>query len=157
MRKNSQAFALLSLFSLACYGGALTQSEIHLLKDRAEEAQASCSIKIHFDTYSFERCVDNLSHKYDKDELSRLGIDYGGFTLALSFARVGMEGSVETAKHFYWRYKPLQAKLGIDDMSLCSTVPGNCKIRVAQTIELAKSPQLKKNARTQKPEDPHDH
>lgn len=151
------AFALSNLLSLTCFGGDLTPTEFNLLKAKAAEAQSACSLKIHFDTYAYERCIDELSQKYKKDEFSRLGIDYGGFALALSTTRVGMEGSVETAQYFYWRYKPLQTKLGIDDMSLCSTVPGNCKIRVAQTIELAKSPKPKKTMRTQKLQDQHTH
>lgn len=127
------------------------------LKTNAEEARALCAQKIHFDTYTFERCIDDLSKKSRKDDLSRLGIEYAGFAVALSTTRVGMEGAEGTAQHFYWRYHPLQKKLGIDDMSLCSTLPGDCRIRVAQTIELAKRPKPKNSMATQGQTLDHDH
>lgn len=127
------------------------------LKLHAEEARSLCAQKIHFDTYTFERCIDDLSEKSRKDDLSRLGIEYAGFAVALSTTRVGMDGAEGTAQHFYWRYRPLQKKLGIDDASLCSSLPGDCKIRVAQSIALSKGPKPKTSAASQKQTPDHDH
>lgn len=127
------------------------------LKLHAEEARSLCAQKIHFDTYAFERCMDDLAKKSGKDDLGRLGIEYAGFAVALSTTRVGMEGAEGTAQHFYWRYRPLQKKLGIDDVSLCTCLPGDCRIRVAQSIALSKGPKPKTSAAPQKQTLDHDH
>jgi len=156
-RKKFSLFALLSTFALTSVGGVVTTADLDKLKNKAEEARASCGPKIHFDTYTFERCMNTLSHSHKKDPISQLGIEYAGFAVAQSTTRVGMTGAEDTAKHFYWRYRPLQTKLGIDDMTLCETLPGNCQIRVAQTIELAKQPRPKSSAASLKQTSDHDH
>lgn len=148
---------LLSVLSCNAFGEDLSPAGVSQLNARASEAREACAAKIHFDTYSFESCIDKLSKNYNKDALSQLGTYYAGFAVALSTTRVGMTGAEETAKHFYWRYRPLQTKLGIDDMTLCSTLPGNCQIRIAQTIELAKQPKPKRSAAAQKQTSDHDH
>ena len=148
---------LLSTFALTCYGEGNNPADLGKLKTKAEEARVSCGPKIHFDTYTFERCINTLSHAHKKDPISQLGIEYAGFAVALSTTRVGMTGAEDTARHFYWRYRTLQTKLGIDDMALCNTLPGNCQIRVAQTIELAKQPRLKSTAASLKQTSVHDH
>lgn len=116
-------------------------SQVNQLVATAEEARDACASKIHFDTYDFQRCVDRLATQHKNSDFSRLAINYAGYAVALSTTRVGMEGAESTAWHFYKRYKPLQTKLNIDDQTLCGILPGNCKIRVAQTVELQKSHQ----------------
>lgn len=134
----------------------MSPAELAQLKARASEARESCAAKIHFDTYAFDPCIEKLSQRYKKDDLSRLGTEYAGFAVALTTTRVGMPGAEDSAKHFYWRYKPLQEKLGISDLDLCESLPGNCKIRIAQTREIAKEPRPKKSV-TRKPSVDNDH
>ena len=147
---------ILGTTSCNALGGDPSPAALPQLKTRANEAREVCAAKIHFDTYSFEPCIDKLSQRYKKDDLSRLATEYAGFAVALSTTRVGMLGADDTAKHFYWRYRPLQEKLGISDLTLCESLPGNCKIRVAQTQELAKAPRPKKTAPS-KPSAEHEH
>ena len=128
-------FILQSVFALTSYGEALSPENYARIKAKAEAARTACSLKIHFDTHEFENCIDNLSHKYIKDDISRLGTEYAGFAVSLSTTRVGMSGAEATARHFYKRYQPIQAKLEINDLTLCAILPGNCIIRVAQTQE----------------------
>lgn len=148
---------MLSTFTCASYGGETSPASMAKLKLHAEEARSLCAQKIHFDTYAFERCIDELAKKSGKDNVGRLGIEYAGFAIALSTTRVGMEGAEGTAQHFYWRYRPLQKKLGIDDASLCTSLPGDCRIRVAQSIALSKGPKPKTSAASQKQTLDHDH
>lgn len=158
MSSRSFLVTALILGTLSCnaLGGDPSPAALPQLKTRASEAREVCAAKIHFDTYSFEPCIDKLSQRYKKDDLSRLATEYAGFAVALSTTRVGMLGADDTAKHFYWRYRPLQEKLGINDLTLCESLPGNCKIRIAQTKELANAPRPKKSS-APKPSIDHDH
>lgn len=125
---------------LAC-SQSIAASQLNQLVAIAEQARDACASKIHFNTYEFQRCVDRLATQQNNSDFSRLAINYAGYAVALSTTRVGMEGAESTAWHFYKRYKPLQTKLNIDDQAICGIFPGNCKIRVAQTVELQKSHQ----------------
>lgn len=127
------------------------------LVSAVEAARAQCAPKIHFDTYSFDRCIDQLAGGYKKDDLARLGTEYAGFAVALTTMRVGMTGADDSARYFYWRYRPLQKKLGISDQRLCATLPGDCTIRIAQTNEFAKTTRLNKPAAGNAARDAHDH
>lgn len=120
-------------------------------------ARAQCAPKIHFDTYSFDRCINQLAAGYKKDDLARLGTEYAGFAVALTTMRVGMTGAEDSARYFYWRYRPLQRKLEISDQRLCATLPGDCTIRIAQTNEFAKTTRLNKPAGGKASRDAHDH
>lgn len=141
----------------ACPGYALTANEAEVLRSSVEAARLECAPKIHFDTYTFNRCIDQRLTKYPKNAIARLGTGYAGFAVALSTTRVGMPGAEESAQYFYWRYRPLQLKLGIDDATLCSSLPGDCAIRLAQTAAFAKKPRTKTPRAAAQPSDDHTH
>lgn len=141
----------------ACPGYALTANEAEVLRSSVEAARLECAPKIHFDTYTFNRCIDQRLAKYHKNDIARLGTGYAGFAVALSTTRVGMPGAEESAQYFYWRYRPLQLKLGIDDATLCSSLPGDCAIRLAQTATFAKKPRTKTPRAAAQPSDDHTH
>lgn len=141
----------------ACPSHALTASEADALRSSVEAARLECAPKIHFDTYTFNRCIDLRLTKYPKNAIARLGTGYAGFAVALSTTRVGMPGAEESAQYFYWRYRPLQLKLGIDDATLCSSLPGDCTIRLSQTAQVAKKPRSKKSLAAAQPSVDHTH
>lgn len=141
----------------ACPGYALTANETEVLRSFVEAARLECAPKIHFDTYTFNRCIDQRFRQYPKNAIARLGTGYAGFAVALSTTRVGMPGAEESAQYFYWRYRPLQLKLGIDDATLCSSLPGDCAIRLAQTAAFAKKPRTKTPRAAAQPSDDHTH
>lgn len=141
----------------ACPSHALTANETEALRSSVEAARLECAPKIHFDTYTFNRCIDQRLAKYHKNDIARLGTGYAGFAVALSTTRVGMPGAEESAQYFYWHYRPLQQKLGIDDATLCSSLPGDCTIRLAQTAAFAKKSRPKTPPAAAQPSDDHAH
>jgi hypothetical protein len=138
-------------------GQAAPVADSDRLRSFVEGARADCASKIHFDTYSFDRCINQMAAGYKKDDLARLGIEYAGFAVALTTMRVGMTGAEDSARYFYWRYRPLQKKLDVSDQRLCATLPGDCTIRIAQTREFAKNTRLNKPAGGNTARDAHDH
>ena len=141
----------------ACPSHALTANETEALRSSVEAARLECAPKIHFDTYTFNRCIDQRFSQYPKNAIARLGTGYAGFAVALSTTRVGMPGAEESAQYFYWRYRRLQLKLGIDDAALCSSLPGDCTIRLAQTATFAKKPRPKTSRALAQTSDDHAH
>jgi hypothetical protein len=127
------------------------------LRNAAEIARQACAPKIHFDTYSFDACIEQLATRYAKDPIQRLGIEYAGFAVALSTTRVGMTGSSESARYFFWRYQPLQKKLGINDQQLCASLPGDCTIRIAQSVEFSRTKPPPKRRNATPANEPHNH
>lgn len=152
---------LLTLGTILCAqfsaAGTLSPGKLEEMSAKADETRLLCNNKIHFDTYAFENCVNNAAKKYKRDDTNRLAVTYAGFAIALSNTRTGMTGAEDTAKHFYWLYRPVQLKLGIDDMALCSIIPTDCKIRVAETRELARQPRPQKSSADLKQVDTHAH
>lgn len=135
----------------------MSPGELEKMKSKADETRLLCNNKIHFDTFSFENCVNKYAQQYKRNDLNRLAVTYAGFAIALSNTRTGMTGAEDTAKHFYWLYRPIQKRLGIDDMTLCSIIPTDCKIRVAETHELAKQPRSQNSSTGSKQVDTHAH
>jgi hypothetical protein len=154
---NKYVWLISALGTLASLSQAAPVVSTDRLRSFVEGARADCASKIHFDTYSFERCIDQRSLQFKKDDLARLGTDYAGFAIALSTTRVGMTGAADTARYFYWRYRPLQMKLGINDQDLCGTLPGDCTIRVAQTAAFAKTTRPPKSKKGIASDDAHGH
>lgn len=105
----------------------------------AEKAQQQCFMKIHFDTFAYQDCLVSMAKEEAGNKLRELGIYYFAYVGAMDAVRTGMYGSKNTAWYFLKRFQKLQKALGIDDQSLCTTVPGNCEIRIAQTLAVAKS------------------
>lgn len=136
---------------------AATPDTATQLRTAAENARLACAPKIHFDTYTFDGCIEQLASRYASDPLKRLGIEYAGFAVALSTTRVGMTGASASARYFYWRYQPLQKKLGINDQQLCATLPGDCTIRIAQSTEFARTTKPQRRSKATPAFDPHNH
>ena len=105
----------------------------------ADKAQQQCFMKIHFDTFAYQDCLVLMAKEEAGNKPRELGIYYFAYVGAMDSVRTGMYGSKNTAWYFLKRFQKLQKALGIDDQSLCATVPGNCEIRIAQTIAMAKS------------------
>jgi hypothetical protein len=98
----------------------------------AKQAQVQCFMKIHFDTFAFEDCIEVLAKSARHDSPRRLGIYYFGYVGAMDSVRTGMYGSKNTAWLFLKQFRKIQKKLNIDDASLCASIPGDCEIRISQ-------------------------
>jgi hypothetical protein len=105
----------------------------------AEKAQQQCFMKIHFDTFAYQDCLVSMAKEEVGNKPRELGIYYFAYVGAMDSVRTGMYGSKNTAWYFLKRFQKLQNALGINDQSLCATVPGNCEIRIAQILDMAKS------------------
>lgn len=106
----------------------------------AEEAQTRCYRLIHHDTLAYHDCLLGLLADERKAGPRRLGIEYFGFVGAQNSARLGMRGADFTAWTFLRRYRQTQKRLHIDDASLCSTIPGDCEVRIARARLIERAP-----------------
>jgi len=107
----------------------------------AEKAQQQCFMKIHFDTFAYQDCLVLMAKEEVGNKPRELGIYYFAYVGAMDAVRTGMYGSYNTAWYFLQRFRKIQRTLGIDDRSLCTTVPGNCDIRLSQIEQMRKMPQ----------------
>ena len=115
-------------------------SNIDVVRVWAENAQQQCFMKIHFDTFAYQDCLVMLANDHSGNKPIELGIYYFGYVGAMDSVRTGMYGSKNTAWYFLNKFQKIQRSLLIDDKLLCTTVPGNCDIRISQIVEMAKSP-----------------
>ena len=111
-----------------------------LMADGAGQAQAHCYRLVHDDTYEFGDCVRELATRQAKNVPLRLGIEYFGWVGAMNSARLGMRGADETAAEFLARFRATQAALGIDDRTLCASIPGDCAARIARIRQAERKP-----------------
>jgi hypothetical protein len=126
--------------SIACAARAAAGPEFSgALAEGAQQAQARCYKLVHDDTVEFGDCVRELAQQ-QKSAAMRLGIDYFGWVGAMNSARLGMRGADETAAEFLARFRAAQKALGIDDATLCASVPGDCKARIARIRQAERSP-----------------
>jgi len=129
---------------LACWPlGALSASVpdvAALLAEGAGQAQARCYRLVHDDTYEFGDCVRGLAARQAKHAPLRLGIEYFGWVGAMNSARLGMRGADETAAEFLARFRATQAALGVDDRTLCASIPGDCTARIARIRQAERKP-----------------
>lgn len=70
----------------------------------------------------------------------RLGTEYFAYVGAMAYVRVGQAGAEQAAVEFLKKYRSTQKRLGVDDKSLCATVPGNCTVRIAQSKAMEAAP-----------------
>jgi len=137
-------FPFVVLFVLAGWPlGALPANDPDvsaLLADGAGQAQARCYRLVHDDTYEFGDCVRELAGRQAKNPPLRLGIEYFGWVGAMNSARLGMRGADETAAEFLARFRASQAALGIDDRTLCASIPGDCAARIARIRQAERKP-----------------
>jgi hypothetical protein len=105
---------------------------VKALADGAQQAQTRCYRLVHDDTVEFGDCVRELAQQQKQDAATRLGIEYFGWVGAMNSARLGMRGASDTAAEFLVRFRAVQKALGIDDQTLCASVPGDCAARIAR-------------------------
>lgn len=110
------------------------------LEAAARETQDACYKQIYRDAYAYAQCVRDLREAKKSKPLEALGVTYFGFVGALSYMRVSQAGTDQIAYEFLQSIQAQQKKLGIDDQSLCSTVPGDCGVRIAQTRQMLTNP-----------------
>lgn len=125
----------------AAHSAELTQKNRDKLESMAKLTQSQCIHYMVSDTSAYAQCVRDLRKKQSKDAYSALAVDYFGYVGAMSFLRVKTIGADTIAAEFLGKFRPQQKKLHISDSDLCSTVPGDCSARIAQTLAMEKSPQ----------------
>jgi hypothetical protein len=103
-------------------------------------AQEKCYKQMYRDSNAYAQCLRDMRNEQLKSPLKKLGIEYFGFVGALSYMRVGHINSDRIAAEFLQAYRQTQKKLGISDSDLCSTIPGDCTVRMAQTREMEAAP-----------------
>lgn len=123
--------ALLLAAALAC-GTAMATDRLQAVAAAASAAQQACHGRIHHDTYDFESCLLELLRSAPRNSPRSLGIAYFGYVGAMNSDRMGMQGAEATAHEFLGRFRRAQRALGLHDTALCTTVPGNCQVRVAR-------------------------
>jgi hypothetical protein len=103
-------------------------------------AQTQCFKEMYRDTNAYAQCLRNLRDASGKTASERLGTAYFGFVGALSYMRVGHINSEEIASEFLIDFRVRQKKIGLSDAALCSTVAGDCTVRIAQTQAIEAAP-----------------
>jgi hypothetical protein len=120
-----------TIAAAACTGapGGETGSDISVA---ASFAQERCYRLIHHDTFAYAACLRNLLQDETQPARKRLGIEYFGWVGAVNSARLAMRGADATAREFLRRFRTTQKALGIDDQTLCASIPGDCAARIAR-------------------------
>lgn len=119
------------------------------IAEAAEAAQAQCYKHMYRDTNAYAQCLRDMRTAQGKTPLKKLGVEYFAFVGALSYMRVGHMNAGQIAAEFLKDYRLTQKKVGISDTALCSTVPGDCKVRMAQTREMETAPPRPMGVRVQ--------
>lgn len=143
-------FLLMSLsFSVMADENNLTRSQdqktgedqsLAKISTAAALAQSQCFKEMYRDTNAYAQCLRNLRDASGKTAYERLGTAYFGFVGALSYMRVGHLNSEQIASEFLIDFRVRQKKIGLSDAALCSTVPGDCTVRIAQTKAIEAAP-----------------
>jgi hypothetical protein len=110
------------------------------ISDAAAAAKEKCYKHMYRDTNAYAQCLRDLRHAQNGSSLKKLGVEYFAFVGALSYMRVGHMNSDQIAAEFLKDYRLTQIKVGISDAALCSTIPGDCTVRMAQTHEMEAAP-----------------
>lgn len=144
MRSNLLLFILaaLSAFSLASQAaGASTQGSAKAasLHDAATLAQDKCFKEMYRDPNAYGLCIRELSRAQAAQSVEQLGVLYFGFVGALSYMRVSQAGAAPLANEFLKSFRVLQKANGISDAELCASVPGNCELRIGQTLAMERA------------------
>lgn len=133
----------------ASYAGALSSADYQTISQAAALAQHQCFKEMYRDPNAYSQCIRDLRNGEKKSVLKKLGIDYFGFVGALSYRRVGHLNADQIAAEFLKAYRPVQKNLGLSDEVLCSTIPGNCTVRIAQTRQMEAAPPARREMRMQ--------
>jgi len=158
MRNYSPLFPLKHLYAVAVLLGALLYSTAlaaaadarhQTIVEAAHLAQERCFRHMYRDPNAYAQCLRDLRTANASAPLKKLGVEYFAFVGALSYTRVGHMNSDQIAAEFLQSYRVTQKKVGISDAELCSTVPGDCTVRLVQTREMEALPPKPVNLRMQ--------
>lgn len=97
-----------------------------------------CQRLMHEDAVDFQKCagewIAKLPTKSQSDLYFKLGAAYFAWLSSTSAAKNGMPMAEESALHFLQIFRPLQKRLKVSDETLCPTIEGDCKSRVARML-----------------------
>lgn len=114
----------------------LSATEQQQLLAAATLAQAQCYTLIYRDPNAYVLCLRELTQAEGPASYKRLGVEYFGFVGAAAYMRVSQIGAAQAAAAFVKSYRKTQKALGVSDAALCTSVPGNCSTRIAQSKQL---------------------
>lgn len=140
--------ALMGLFlcvSMAQAAQPARQELLDKVRTVASETQTKCQSFLHHDADEYVECIDELLAHSKKIDATRLGIEYFGWVGALNSARISLPGAAEAADRYLRRFRQSQRKLKIDDAALCSTVPGDCTVRIARMLQDEAGPRMRQD------------
>ena len=123
----------------AADGSAPTSANAAALHDAAVLAQDKCFKEMYRDPNAYGLCIRELSRAQPKQSLAQLGVLYFGFVGALSYMRVSQTGATPLASEFLKSFRALQKAKAISDAELCGSVPGNCELRIGQTLAMERA------------------
>jgi hypothetical protein len=109
------------------------------MRDAAALAQDKCFKEMYRDPNAYGLCIRELSRAQAPQSLEQLGVVYFGFVGALSYMRVSQAGAAPLASEFLKSFRSLQKAKGISDADLCASVPGNCELRIGQTVAMERA------------------
>ena len=115
---------------------ALTNSQKTIVQSAAQQASQLCLKEMHHDTDEFVDCVNNLIETHKIFDEKQLGYAYLGLVGCLSAMRISTLHSDICTSHYLAVTDKLMKKYKVKDEELCSSVPGNCSVRVAQIKSL---------------------
>src|SRR5450830_1921500 len=150
--KSNLGTAVILGISLLCQttgSWAKPDARQEVIANAATAAQERCYRQMYRDTNAYAQCLRDMRSEQLKSPLKKLGIEYFGFVGALSYMRVGHINSDRIAAEFLQAYRLTQKKVGISDSALCSTIPGDCTVRMAQTREMEAAPPKQVSMRMQ--------
>jgi len=122
----------LLLASIGIASSVVAAPTIDTVSASARDAQQQCHRLMHHDADEYEECIGMLIRSAGQNRAKRLGISYFGWIGAMNSARVGLPGAQAAADRFLPTFRRDQKSLGISDDALCTTVPGDCTVRLAQ-------------------------
>ncbi len=125
----------LSLASIGIATSVVAAPTIDIVSASARDAQQQCHRLMHHDADEYEECIATLIRAAGQSRAKRLGISYFGWIGAMNSARVGLPGAQAAADRFLPIFRREQKSLGIADAALCTTVPGDCNVRLAQITQ----------------------
>ena len=128
---------------------AVSTAQQQTIAEEALKAQEQCFKQMYRDTNAYAQCVRDMRNAQARAPLKKLGIEYFGFVGALSYARVGHMNSTQIAGEFLKDYRQTQKLVGISDAALCSTIAGDCTVRIAQIREMEAAPPKQTGMRVQ--------
>ena len=126
--------------ALLAVAPAQADTRLQTIAASAGVAQAQCYHHMYRDPNAYAQCLRELRQAQAAAPLKKLGVEYFAFVGALSYMRVGHMNADQIAAEFLQAFRQTQKQLGITDAALCSTVPGDCGVRLAQTRAMEAAP-----------------